>query len=65
MAMETTHGNLILKRCKFTCDEGKNSDKFKLLLGEFNYVGFEVRTVMTMKNTTFWDVTPCNLAKVH
>jgi hypothetical protein len=30
-----------------------------------NIVRFEVLTAVTMKNTIFWDVMPCNLAEVQ
>jgi hypothetical protein len=28
-------------------------------------VGFEVLTTVVMKNTIFWDITPCSLLKVN
>jgi hypothetical protein len=30
----------------------------------FNYVGFEVLTAVVMKNSVFWDITPCSPLKV-
>jgi hypothetical protein len=29
------------------------------------YVGFEVLTAVVMKNTVFWDITPCSRMKVR
>jgi hypothetical protein len=31
----------------------------------FFYVGFEVLTAVVMKNTIFWDITPCSPLKVN
>jgi hypothetical protein len=31
----------------------------------FNYVGFEVITVVVMKSAIFWDIMPCSLLKVN
>jgi hypothetical protein len=29
------------------------------------YVGFEILTVVVMKNIIFWDIMPCSLLKVN
>jgi hypothetical protein len=30
-----------------------------------NCVGFEVLTVVVMKSTIFWDITPCSLLRIN
>jgi hypothetical protein len=34
-------------------------------LYQWNYVGFEVLTAVVMKNTIFWDITPCSPLSVN
>jgi hypothetical protein len=35
-----------------------------MVLTEFNFVGFKDLTVVVMKSTIFWDITPCSALKV-
>jgi hypothetical protein len=39
--------------------------KYFMLMYRFCYGGFEVLTVVVVKNFVFWDITPCNMMKFN